>query len=322
MYDVVTIGSALLDAFLSIHEVNNYCRINRETGELCVKAGAKIPLESAQFELGGNASNVAVGLSRLGLHAALLAEMGHDMFSHLIRKQLENEHVGLNHLITGDTPSSLSIAINFKGERTLFTHHVIRSHYFSYDSIKTKWIYLTSIGEKWKHIYREVPAFVKRSGCKLAFNPGSRQINAERESIEAALDMADILFVNKEEAITILNIKDKIENSNHEIMRKLLNGLQELGVETAVITDGEHGAFALDSEGNFYKQPIIHAPVVERTGAGDSFSSGFLAAIAQDFDIQTAMLWGALNAASVIGKVGAQAGLLTKEEMEHRVSKV
>lgn len=73
MKHVVTVGNALIDAFLTIEEGNEHTHFNRESGEFCVVAGAKIPLSSAQFELGGNACNVAVGISRLGLRVSLLA---------------------------------------------------------------------------------------------------------------------------------------------------------------------------------------------------------------------------------------------------------
>jgi ribokinase len=85
-----------------------------------------------------------------------------------------------------------------------------------------------------------------------------------------------------------------------------------------VITDGKNGTYALDNDGNFYHQKIINAPVVEKTGAGDSFATGFLASRIYGHDIQTSLQWGTINAASVIGKVGAQPGLLMKEEIERK----
>lgn len=332
MYDLVCIGSAVVDVFLTIHEANNHCRLNKETGELCFPSGHKIPLDAAQFEIGGNACNVAVGLSRLGFRSALVAELGNDTFAHRIRKYLEEEKVSQEHIIISDAPSSMAIGIQFCGERTLFIEHVERKHDFNYSDIKTKWIYLTSIGEKWRHVYHEVPTFVKKTGYKLAFNPGSRQIDCGGEIIEAALAVSDILFLNKEEAEKVVeSIKGiplreasrstKSIKSNVEEIKILLEQLQRMGGKVVVITDGKNGAFALDKDGKFYKQAIVDAPVVEKTGAGDSFASSFLAAIIAGHDIPTALKWGAVNSASVIGKVGAQAGLLKKEEMERIFSK-
>ena len=59
--------------------------------------------------------------------------------------------------------------------------------------------------------------------------------------------------------------------------------------------------------------------VVEKTGAGDGYTSAFLAAWCHHLSVETAMQWGSYNAAAVIGKVGAQAGLLTNEAMKHKI---
>jgi sugar/nucleoside kinase (ribokinase family) len=58
-------------------------------------------------------------------------------------------------------------------------------------------------------------------------------------------------------------------------------------------------------------------PPFERTGAGDAYTSTFVAGlIYSDGDIKTAMKWGPINSMSVVQEVGAQAGLLTKSKLE------
>ena len=76
MADVVTIGNALVDAFLTIHDENVHARINAADGELCIRSGEKILLDQTSFQMGGNACNVAVGLSRAGITTELFAEIG------------------------------------------------------------------------------------------------------------------------------------------------------------------------------------------------------------------------------------------------------
>ncbi|MBI2034767.1 MAG: hypothetical protein HYT11_03500, partial [Candidatus Levybacteria bacterium] len=89
-----------------------------------------------------------------------------------------------------------------------------------------------------------------------------------------------------------------------------------------VITDGKDGSFAIDKNGKMYACPITEAEVVEKTGAGDAYASGFLSGTLAGHDIKTCMQWGTVNSASVIGKVGAEPGLLTREEIEKRVKEV
>jgi sugar/nucleoside kinase (ribokinase family) len=58
---------------------------------------------------------------------------------------------------------------------------------------------------------------------------------------------------------------------------------------------------------------------VEKTGAGDAYTAGFLAAVLNSQPIKEAMRWGAFDAASVIQKIGAEEGLLTKTELEDKL---
>ncbi len=327
MRNVIAIGNAIVDSFLTIEEGNGHCRLNRESGEFCMTAGAKIPLSSAQFELGGNACNVAVAISRLGLKSGLVAEIGTDFFAHTIKHRLQDEHIDISHLLTTESVSSFAAGIQLHGDRTLFVHHVERKHDFQYEHMQTEWIYLSSMGENWRHVYHEVPAFVKRNGAKLAFNPGTRQIAAGHDAIGSALAITDILFLNKEEAELVTEGREKRAEGfeakeNKDLVHKLAKKLQTFGVKTVVITDGSHGAYVLEEDGTFHHQPVFLSDVVERTGAGDSYAAGFLAATIYGHDTKTAMWWGSLNAASVVGKVGAQPGLLTKDQIEKRFANV
>ena len=321
MFDVVCIGNALIDSFLVIHEANSFCRLDSKTGEFCIKAGQKIPLENVQFVLGGNACNVSVGLKRLGLKASLVVEFGNDAFAHKIKKELEEEGIDISHSVNSQSMTSFGVGINFKNERSLFVWHATRKHDFNLNSIKAKWVYLSSIGESWRHVYRSIPSFIKATGSKLAFNPGTRQIAAGKEVLLPILAITDILFVNKEEGIRILYGKDRIiTGNNKEQIKYIAYKLHAMGPKMIVITDGERGSNAIGYDNEFYHEGIIDAPVIEKTGAGDSFSTAFLSAIIKGHDISDALRWGTLNSASVIGKVGAHAGLLTEDQIKRKAS--
>lgn len=304
-FDVVCVGNAKIDSFLTLHEAGNL-RLMEKTNELCIKFGEKIAVDKAELQLGGNAANVAVGISRLGLNVALVAEIGIGEFAQKIINTLLREKVDVSNVKqTEGQQSSFSTIINFKGERTIFSEHVKRSHDFNFENILTKWVYLTSLGEAWIDAYNCTFDFVKKVKCRLAFNPGTLQIAAGKKNIENILLITDVLFVNKEEAMIILNIKNKILN-----IRELLLGLQKLGPKIVVITDGKNGSYVINDKGNIFKKGIIETRVIEKTGAGDAYSSGFLSALINSKSITDAMDLGARNSASVIRKVGAQAGLL------------
>ena len=311
-FDVVCVGNAKIDTFLTLHEASTSLRLIKETNELCIKFGEKITVDKAELLLGGNAANVAVGTSRLGLNVTLVAEIGEDEFAQKIINTLSKEKVDVSNVKqTEGQQSSFSTIINFKGERTIFSEHVKRNHNFTFENISTKWVYLTSLGDEWKSAYDKTVDFVKRTKARLAFNPGTLQISEGVKNIENVLSLTDILFVNKEEAETLLMINDK-----GLMINDLLKGLRELGPKIVVITDGKNGSYAIDEKGEILKEEIVETKVVEKTGAGDAYSSGFVAAFLYNKSIVDAMDWGAKNSASVIGKVGAQDGLLHKSDFE------
>jgi sugar/nucleoside kinase (ribokinase family) len=312
-FDVVCVGDAKIDTFLTLHEANDCLRLNKETNELCIKFGDKITVDKAEILLGGNAANVSVGISRLGLNATILAEIGRDAFAPKIINTLKSENVDTSNIQeTQGQQSSFSTILNFKGERTIFSEHVKRMHNFNFEDISTKWVYLTSLGEYWKEAYVKTVEFVKKTQSLLAFNPGTLQVQNGKNSIQNVLSSTNLLLVNKEESEYILGL-----SAGQKPIEQLLRELQKLGPKIVVITDGENGSFAIDTQGLLLKKDIVKIEVIERTGAGDAYSSGFLSALTYNKSIVDAMEWGKRNAASVIGKVGATAGLLHRSDLEN-----
>lgn len=311
-FDVVCVGNAKIDTFLTLRKANNYLRLIKETNELCIKFGEKINVDKAELLVGGNAANVSVGLSRLGLNAGLIAEIGKDEFAQKIINTLSNEKVDTSQVLqTIGQQSSFSTIINFKGERTIFSEHVKRSHDFKFENIFSRWVYLTSLGDEWRGAYNKTLDFVKKTKSRLAFNPGTLQIRSGKKNIENAMFIADVIFVNKEEAKILLGY-----TTGQKSIEEIISNLQKLGPKIVVITDGQNGSYAIDDKGNISKKGIIETDVVEKTGAGDAYSSGFLSALINNKSIVDAMEWGTRNSASVISKVGAQHGLLYKTDFE------
>lgn len=316
-FDAVCIGSAKIDIFLSIARENSYVRLNKNTNELAVAYGQKIPVDNCSLQLGGNACNVAVGLSKLKIKTAIMAEIGKDEFSQKIINSLKSEGVNSDFLIqNASSPSSFSVILTFENDRTIFGQHSKREHNFSFENLSARLIYLTSLGLEWKNAYQNALEFAKRTNAILAFNPGTPQLKEGLETIKEILRATAILFINKEEAMQLLSIKDKVLSMND-----LLKGLRNLGPKIAVITDGENGSYAINEKNEVFAQKIIPISVVEKTGSGDAYASGFLAATLLNLPIQTAMKWGTLNATGTMSVLGAQNGLLSREEMENKNGK-
>jgi sugar/nucleoside kinase (ribokinase family) len=186
--------------------------------------------------------------------------------------------------------------------------------------VQTKFIYLTSLGDAWEKAYEKVLSFAKSKNAKLAFNPGSVQLEKRGKVVMDIIENCDYLFVNKEEAEEILYGKELgFGTTSGSQIKKLLYGLRGLGVKNVVITDGENGSYVESKSNKTYHLGIIKVELAEKTGAGDAYSAGFLAAIIHGLEIPEAMKWGALNSANVIQGIGAEVGLLTKSGLEEKL---
>jgi len=315
MFDLVAVGNAVQDVFLKIaeEEAEVHCNINKEECLICFAYADKVPVKELTFSVGGNAANVVAGASRLGLKVSFLATMGDDKTGKEILEEFEKEGVDVSHVeIDKGSRSNYSVIISYKSERTILGYRYERKH-GNYEIPESRWVYLTSMEKGFEAIYEQVFDWVEKNKIKMAFNPGTRQMKGIKDW-RWVLKHTHILFVNKNEAQIILG-----EEEQH--MKKLLAGVKKMGPMIVVITEGPQGSNAYDGK-NFYRIGIVReAPAVERTGAGDSFACGVTSALIRGEDLGEALRWGTMNAGSVIGKVGAQPGLLNPEGMKKWLKK-
>jgi ribokinase len=316
-YNVLTIGETTIDAFMKLAHASQSVHLDSGTGMLSFKHGDKIDVARYDFSLGGNATNVAVGLNRLGVKATLCSETGDDEFSIKIRNALARENIERVMVKQIPGPSSFAVILNYKGDRTVFVQDVQREHDVDYSEVEADIVYLTSMGREWQEPYKKAVEFAKEHNSKLVFNPGSRQIHEGSETVHFVLKHTHTLFINKEEGEHLLFGEKKVDSSNDkEYIQELMEKLQKLGPEIVVMTNGKNGSYSLDAQRHVHFQDLFPGEIVERTGAGDAFTSGFLASTINGGNVSEAMQWGAINASSVVGHIGAQDGLLTIEEME------
>ncbi|RJQ38405.1 carbohydrate kinase family protein [Candidatus Microgenomates bacterium] len=328
-FDLLSIGDATVDIFLTLQKNNDKLHLDKEKNELCVQYGEKILVEDSQFMLGGNACNVAVGAARLKFNCAFVSELGDDEFANVIFKGLQKENVSPDFINkTAGLGTNFAVILTFEHDKVLFARHLPRNHEFSFENVSTKWVYLTSMGKEWKQAYQKTLDYVRKTGAKLAFNPGTTQIEEGFENFKEAVALSDILFVNKQEALEIFNFNPPAPIVsgpaggaifNEETFREILLKIKEKGPKVVVITDNNNGSYAVDENGKIYHIEVFPGVAIQKTGAGDAYTSGFISARIDGKDVKEAMKWGAINAAFVVQKIGAQAGLLSREEIERKL---
>jgi ribokinase len=304
----LVIGSSVTDFFSEIASGDN-ASISDKT--VTFHLGDKIPIQISKQVMGGNGMNVSIGLSRLQTPTSFYTYLGNDSYAYEIESFLKKEEVNVYAEKDSET-SDLSFILDIKDDRIIFSHHPIRNHGFSSPSEeKFDVIFLSSIGESWENAYEKVINYAAYSQTPIAFSPGSRQLSNLNDIFFTALHASQYILVNKDEACDIL---EKF-GSEHSDIQSILRGLHQLGPKIISITDGGKGAYAYDGENSYHIPSLPKEEHSEKTGAGDAYASGFLAALSHKQPVTEAMRWGSFNASMVMKEIGAQEGLLTKDAL-------
>ncbi len=302
MFDLISIGDVTEDVFVRVDEAASVHKTADHKYHLDFKFGTKLAIERVDKLIGGNAGNLAIGASRLGLRSALYAEVGKDDQGRKLRHALKENNVATTYFyLKKGQKTNYSVVLYYHAERTILVHHEPRKYQFP-SLAKARYVYLTSMGQGSEKIFSPLLHYLEKTNAELGFNPGTHQINLGIQKLTPFLKKTTVLFVNTEEAQELLH-------SQKRDFPFLLESLYRCGPKTVVITDGPDGSYAYAGKDHWYC-PIYDVPVIERTGCGDAYSTGFLSALLYKHDIQEAMRWGTLNAASVLQKIGPQEGLM------------
>jgi len=291
MFDVVTFGSAVIDTFVDTE-------FNKKSNSFSYPAGSKILVHGLKSDIGGGATNTAVAFSRLGLNTGCVCKIGDDNNGLDVLNMFKREKIKfLGSIAQSETGESI-ILDSREHNRTILTFkgpgNSIRLS--ELPKIKTKWLYYSSVlGESFKTQI----ALAKKLKAKLAINPSEYAVKAL--DLRPLLKLTEILILNKEEA-QLLCKKYKKKGD-------LLSCLREFGPKIVVVTDKNKLAYAYDGEKKYSIKPN-NVKVVERTGAGDAFASGFVAGIVAGWDIDKCLRLGLKESESVIRYFGAKNKLL------------
>ena len=311
MYDVITVGSATVDAFV---DTENKLFIGKK--RIHVPFGSKLLIEDLRFDIGGGGTNCAVALSRLGLKTGYVGKIGVGTNSQRIVNLLKKEKISLSLVSRGGERTGFSIILDAKGhDRTILAYKGsnddLRYSDIKKNKLNTKWFYFTSMmGESFQTL-KKLAVFAEKNKIKILFNPSSYLARKGKGYIMEILKRCNILILNKEEAGLLLNKSS---------VKSLLLGLYKLGPEIVVITEGVKGVYAYNGEQSYFLKPH-NIKVLEATGAGDSFGAGFLAGMIKKDDVEFALQLGLAEAESVITHYGAKNKLLKWGEAIRIVNK-
>ncbi len=310
MYDIITIGSSLVDIFVQSRDFS--IQKSHEGLMLCQSYGEKIDVDSFAVCSGGGGSNTAVGFARMGFRVATITETGKDPWADVVIKDFHNESVATNLVIheRKEATGGSVILIGNDGGRTVLVHRGASSLLDPKDiSVgplnQAKWIHLSSISGRLDTLKTIFSALKKRKGKPiLSWNPGKKELELLRErEIHCSEIPVEIFMVNKEEWQLLAGVRDQ-----------LIATIPQL-----IITDGAKGVeLILGGARHHYVPTVVES--VDDTGAGDAFIVGYVSAQLYGQLPETAVAWASTNSRNVVGHIGSKKGLCSREYMERHAS--
>lgn len=314
MFDCLTIGAATRDCFLesAAFQIIKSKEFQTGLGE-CVALGSKNEVSEITFETGGGATNAAVTFARLGFKTSILASVGQDTNGEEIIKVLKEEGVKTKGIVKKkDALTAYSTLLLWSGGQRSILVYRGASEQIEWRPLKTKWIYLTSLGGN-EATLQAINEHVKKNQISLFWNPGGLEIKLGLEKLKSFLANTAILSLNREEAAVLLQLP-------FENLKDILNEAKKLA-PIVLVTDGEAGAYLSHHE-KIYQVTTLGTRAKNPTGAGDAFGSGFLAGWIKYGEINKAAQLAILNSDGVIRYTGAKKGILRAWPSQADLSKI
>ncbi|AAP99550.1 MULTISPECIES: adenosine kinase [Prochlorococcus] len=323
--DVVAIGNAIVDvlinteeSFLREHSLakGNMTLITQEKAEeLYSKSDPS--LETS----GGSAANTIAGLSELGSNAEFIGRVKKDALGNTFKDDICSTGAVFNTppIKYGPSTARCFIYVTPDAERTMCTYLgasvLLETKDIDFSILgETKILYLEGYLwdlEKAKSALKASAEECKKLGGKIALSlSDSFCIERHRESFQELLEKnIDILFANENEIISLYNsssLDDAIENIKPKC-------------EIAVITIGGKGSIIISGDEKYLIKPYNFGKVIDTTGAGDLYASGFLHGYVNGLDLQTCGNIGSTCAGYIVSQLGSRSKVSLKDIVIERL---
>lgn len=322
MNDIICIGSASKDIFFPTDAGVFFDTPEDITSQrkVAFEMGAKYQVEDRFEAVGGVAANCAQGLSRLGISATCYSSIGDDDLGDWVLDELHKEQVStalIEKKPGAQTDLSAILVFTQNGERTIF-YNRDANEMLVVDPTKiqdSQWVFISALNGDWKRNMGIILQEVASKHLKLAVNPGQRNMRDDVTRVIEAVRRADVLLLNKDEAIDLLMGMHEVSRDVLQDEQQLLKRLHEVGAKIIGLTDGKRGAWAFDGMRMLSADVLGYEPL-DSTGAGDAFGSGFLAAHMKGQSLEQSLRWGIANGSNVVRFFGSKEGLLREEKMQ------
>jgi fructokinase len=309
---ILGIGNAIVDVFVKVEDSfllnNKLIKGSMKLIERDEFESLKNTIKIEKIEAGGSVANTMAGIAYLEGYPSFIGKINSDEFGKIYKKSLEKIKVNFSYVEKNEDLSTGAsiIFITPDSERTMCTYLGISSQLskkdINEDHIKGHEIiflegYLWDKGMS-EEMFKHVISLAKKNNIKIA------------------MSLSDIFCVSRhrEDFFKLLkndlNILIGNENEINELMQKnnLLDSINELQKfnKIIIITRSADGSLAILNNEIINCESVKVEKVLDLTGAGDLFASGFFKEYLNNSDIKKCLKTGSELAAQVIQKIGAR----------------
>jgi ribokinase len=282
-------------------------------------AGETVLGESLVIAAGGKGANQAVAAARLGADVTFVCRLGTDMFGERSLEGLKKEGLHTQHVVRDETnPSGVALIMVEERAENLIAVAPGANGRLSVEDVDAARDAIAEAGVLLLQLeipldaVRRAAHLGRRAGAVVILNPAPA-----RPLDEELLREISILTPNAGEAKMLTGI----EPNDPESCRRAAGFLRERGVETAIITLGEKGAF-LSTDDHVGLVPGRSVEAVDTTAAGDAFNGALAHALASRGELPSAVDFANRAAALSVTRLGAQPSLPTRDELERSQRKL
>ncbi|EOD01535.1 carbohydrate kinase family protein [Caldisalinibacter kiritimatiensis] len=269
---------------------------------------------------GGSPGNIAINVSKLGYKSSIITNVGNDSFGKFLLKKLKENGVNTDGVTLDDSKNTSMVVVSkSKKSPSFIAYRDADKNLKLTDKVKelvkqSKIVHFTS----WPISYEparsttlEIIDIAKEQGKIISFDPNYRKVLWEKghdgvKFIEELLSRVDIIKPSEDDAYHIFG-----EDTPEGYIKRFL----DLGVKLVMLTLGKDGVIVSNGK-EIIKVPTLATEVVDTTGAGDAFWSGFYAGLLKGKTIKESIMVGSAVSAYKLREVGAIADLPNINEIE------
>ena len=303
---IIGLGNALADVLINIESDGVIGELSFERGSMNLvgrdvheKISSLTTGANISYMSGGSAANTVRGLARLGVRTGYIGKIGQDTVGVHIEKEFAEHEVEYMLMRSGNPTGQCMVLVSADGERTMATylgaavelegHEITPADFNGYGILHIEGYLVQNHA-----LIRDTVKKAKAEGLIISLDMASFNVVEENKEFLRALvdEYVDIVFANEDEAKSFTGLEP--EEALHE-MAGMCN--------IAVVKLGGNGSL-IKSGGEVFRIAAGEADVVDTTGAGDLYASGFLYGLINGLSIGESGRIGSLVASKVIEETG------------------